>query len=93
MRNDENDSGELADLTPGADAAAITRSLNRVVNKLTVANTRLIAIQGAIPPGPPCTPEQSLALRSTLTQSSQLTATVNAIFVTNPPPGPGPVSQ
>jgi hypothetical protein len=90
--NDDIDSEDAADLKLGNDADAITRRLTRIVHKLTVANTRLSAIKVALPPGPPCTPEQALALSSILGQTTQLTATVNAIFLSNPPVGgiPGP---
>ena len=47
------------------DSVSLGNRLNAVVNVLTVCNARLTAITGALPPGPPNTP-QADALRQIL---------------------------
>ena len=87
MLNDDNDSEDIADVNLGSNPDAITRRLNRVVHKLTVANTRLAAIKAAYPPGPPSTP-QTTALSAIVTQAAQLTDIANSILAQGPVIGP-----
>jgi hypothetical protein len=61
------------------DATSLANRLNAITNILDSANARLIAIQGAVPPGPPGAP-QVTALNAILAQTTQLVATTNAIL-------------